>query len=286
MGTPSILGKKEVRRQRIVELLASTPLSSIAQLAQELGVSDETIRTDLKSTELRDQVIQAHGSVALGASSAGTGVPFQFRRSVNTQIKTHLANRAAELISPGSTVAIEHSGVGSMLAEAIVDRPELSDTITLITNSFPIIALLIERHSRMRTVFLGGRFIEGQLNTYGSTTIDQMSRMHGDMAFLSPAAVSGALAVTGFVEDDMAFKTTLMCQCSRSVLLLDKSKMGKTALLDINHVYDYDYVVTDADFDTEQRQALADHNASVIDIRCPGAGPATAGSRNADRAIH
>ena len=62
--------------------------------------------------------------------------------------------------------------------------------------------------------------------------------------------------------------------------------MGKTALLDINHVYDYDYVVTDADFDTEQRQALADHNASVIDIRCPGAGPATAGSRNADRAIH
>ena len=286
MGTPSILGKKEVRRQRIVELLASTPLSSIAQLAQELGVSDETIRTDLKSTELRDQVIQAHGSVALGASSAGTGVPFQFRRSVNTQIKPHLANRAAELISPGSTVAIEHSGVGSMLAEAIVDQPELSDTITLITNSFPIIALLIERHSRMRTVFLGGRFIEGQLNTYGSTTIDQMSRMHGDMAFLSPAAVSGALAVTGFVEDDVAFKTTLMCQCSRSVLLLDKLKMGKTALLDINHVYDYDYVVTDADFDTEQRQALADHNASVIDIRCPGAGPATAGSRNADRAIH
>lgn len=265
MEATSNLGKKEARRQRILEILASTPLSSIAQLAAELEVSDETIRTDLKSDALRNQVIQAHGSVALAASSAGTGVPFQFRRSINTQTKMHLASQAVSLIQPGETVTIEHSGIGSLLAQAILNKPQLSETITLITNSFPIIALLIDQHSAMRTIFLGGRFIAEQLNTYGATTTDQMNRMYTDIAFLSPAAVSNTLAVTGFVEDDVSFKTTLLNRCNRSVLLFDQSKMNRTALLDINHVYDYNTIITDSIFSEEQRQTLADHGCTIID---------------------
>lgn len=258
-----LLGKKERRRLKILELLASTPLSSIAELAQTLGVSDETIRQDLKSDALKDRIMQAHGSVALRTSTVGTGVPFAFRRSVGTESKARLAERAAKLVEPGSSVMVEHSVVGCMLVEEIIRRPALCDTVTLITNSFPAMSRLIEVQSEMRVIFLGGRFVPGQLNTYGPTTVGQVRSLHADIAFLSPAAVDDELQVTGYIEDDVQFKQAIASRCPRCCLFLERDRLGKTALLDIAHVYDFDTVVTDAELTETQLELLAEHGTRI-----------------------
>lgn len=270
-ASDKMFGKKERRRAKILELLASTPLSTIAGLAETFGVSDETIRQDLKSDALKDRVMLAHGSVALRTSVVGTGVPFSFRKSVKSESKAELAKRAADLIEPGQSVIVEHSAVGSLLAEEIIRRPALRDTITLVTNSFPIMHSLIEAQAETRAVFLGGRFVPGQLNTYGPTTVSQLTALHADVGFLSPAAVDERLMVTGCIEEDVEFKHAIKQRCERCALFLEQGKLGNAALLDIAHAYEYDTIVTNARFTAAQEKLFAKHRVRIE--RPDSAGP-------------
>lgn len=264
MAAPDkIIGKKERRRAKILELLASTPLSTIGGLAEVLNVSDETIRQDLKSDSLKDRVMLAHGSVALRTSVVGTGVPFSFRKSVESEGKAALAKLAAKLIEPGQSVVIEHSAVGSLLAEEIIRQSTLRDTITLITNSFPIMNSLMEAQAETRVIFLGGRFVPGQLNTYGPTTVSQLSALRADIGFLSPAAVDEHLMVTGYIEEDVEFKRAIERRCEQCVLFLEQGKLGNAALLDIEHAYDYDTIVTNARLNVTQENLLEKHRVRV-----------------------
>lgn len=258
------LGKKEKRYIKILEILSSSSMSSIAGLARELQVSDETIRKDLKSDYLKDKVVQTHGSVALQNSVSGTGVPFHFRQELNTEAKENLARAACQLILPGNIVVIEHSTVGSLLIRAIAAQPELISTITLITNSFPIMSYLIEEELPVKTHFLGGRFIEGQLNTYGAATVAQMSELHGDISFLSPAAVSRDLLVTAFVEDDVQLKRCIVKNCRKNVLLMEESKYNRVAIQSIHSLWDYDCVITNVSLPEEKTLLLKEQKTEMI----------------------
>lgn len=258
--------KKEKRYLQILEILSSTPLSSVTGLADKLEVSDETIRNDLKSDYLKDKVIQTHGSVALNNSLSGTGIPFEFRKSVNYDRKNEIAKKACEMILPGNVVVIEHNTIGTMIVNNIVLHPELVSTITIITNSFSILSFLVESKIQIKLIFLGGNFIYNQKDTYGSTTISQMQELHGDIAFLCPAAISSDLLITAYDENEYLFKNSILKNCRTNVLLIDQSKYDKLALRTINHATDYDMVISNVAFTSEQKEIFKSNNTELIQM--------------------
>lgn len=57
--------KVQKRQEEILKILSEVPISTIQNLANELAVSAETIRKDLKQLADEDKIIQTHGGVVL-----------------------------------------------------------------------------------------------------------------------------------------------------------------------------------------------------------------------------
>ena len=93
------------RKKRIIELVKSLGECSVEALVDEFGVSDMTVRRDLRALADEGRVIRTHGGAA-----AAERITFEFNylnrsRSMNAE-KQAIARQAASLISPGSSVIL------------------------------------------------------------------------------------------------------------------------------------------------------------------------------------
>ena len=140
---------KRARESQILELLSQWGRMEVTVLAQRLGVSQVTVRKDLDALEERGILRREHGFAVLGSPDDVNG-----RLAVHYEEKRRIAQRAAELVSPGETVMIESGSCCALLAEEIAQS---KPGATIITNS-AFIASYIRRAEGARVVLLGGDF--------------------------------------------------------------------------------------------------------------------------------
>src|SRR4051795_7178564 len=126
------------RQALILEQLEASGGVRVSDLVRVLGVSDMTIRRDLEVLAERGLVEKVHG----GATAAGTGSteePGFAAKSVRQQAeKEAIARRAAQLVLPGTAVALSAGTTTWTLAHHLLDVPEL----TVITNSVQVADVL------------------------------------------------------------------------------------------------------------------------------------------------
>ncbi len=113
------------RRAHILRLLAERGSIRSAQLAEELGVTDETIRTDLVRLEREGQLRRRHGGaefVPLSASAAAS--------APGARLDAQLAAPLLPLIPAGCCLAVDASRLTPTLLSLLQER-----ALTLITHS-------------------------------------------------------------------------------------------------------------------------------------------------------
>lgn len=260
------MGKVTLRRKKIIEVLSSNPIISLTDLATLLDVTTETIRNDLKSEYLVDKVVQAHGSVALAHTTIARDVPYSFRKEVNSEVKSEIANQACQLISPGQVVVIEHNSISVLLVHLLSQNTELLNSITIITNSFSIMQYIQEKQLDIHVIFLGGTFSLKQENSFGSTTVAQMKNLRADISFLSPSAINEKLEITAYKEQDAELQKEIIRSCKKNVLLIEKNKYPEIAMWRVNLATDYDEIITELSFDPEQEKYLLQNKVRLIRI--------------------
>ncbi|MDH6365786.1 DeoR/GlpR family transcriptional regulator of sugar metabolism [Enterococcus sp. PF1-24] len=260
------MGKVDTRRGKIIELLTDNPIISLTELAKLLNVTTETIRSDLKSPQLADSVVQAHGSVALAHTTIARDIPYSFRKEINFKVKSKIAEKACQLIKPGQVIVIEHNSISVVLIHTLTQYPHLLNNITIITNSFSIMQYVQEKRLDVHIVFLGGTFSLAQENSYGSTTLNQMKSLKADLAFLSPGAINEALEITAYKERDADLQKEIIKNSSQSVLLIEKSKYPSIAMWKVNQASDYHAIITEITFTEEQKGCLEKSNVQILNI--------------------
>ena len=83
------MNKAEERYQEIIEILKENPIVTVADFAERLSVSMETIRKDLNILSEQGKIVRVHGGAAL-AGNTETASPFQFREGVRRREKQKL----------------------------------------------------------------------------------------------------------------------------------------------------------------------------------------------------
>ncbi|MDU1026236.1 MAG: DeoR/GlpR family DNA-binding transcription regulator, partial [Leclercia adecarboxylata] len=92
------------RKQLILEKLSSEGQVLSKTLSLEFGVSEDTIRRDLRELAADGRLQRVHGG-ALPASQAVSS--FAERSSLGIEAKKRVAKKGVELISPGQVVIID-----------------------------------------------------------------------------------------------------------------------------------------------------------------------------------
>lgn len=230
------------RRHRILGALHKDGFLSVRTLAAELGVSDMTVRRDLRRLEEKGEVRVVHGGASLPHGTLRTP-DFVARAEQSAIAKRRLAAAAAGLISPGDTVAIDAGTTAYALATEILESPEKAPDC-VVTHSVPVLQLLLG-NARQRVVVLGGDLSAESQAMVGPLSVHAAAQLRVRTFFVGAAALDERGVYVG-TDLERPTKLALMEAADRIVVLVDATKFDRSApvlLTGLEHVHT---VVTDA----------------------------------------
>lgn len=239
--------KVKKRHQEILKILANVPISTIQNLANELEVSSETIRKDLKQLSDEDKIIQTHGGVVLKGKKTSY-FPFDYRVQINASKKVKIGKKASKLIEFGDTIFLESSTTCFALVQELCANKDIIDSLTIVTNSFSIVMLLEKAEVTSKILFVGGWVDFSQHSTTGYMTVEFLDQIYVNKSFIAGAALSTELMITGYFEQDILLQKKMMEHSEETILLIDEKKYPKQGFIQLASVDKFDFIVTDIVF--------------------------------------
>lgn len=248
------------RHTAILDALAAAGSLTVADLADRLEVSAETIRRDLKALADAGSVVKTHGRAAL-ASQQGEA-PFDRRMRENAEAKQVIAGLVAGLVEDGDSVMLDTGTTTSLVARALLARRGL----TIVTNS-PDIARTLSIVNDNTVYMAGGRLRADNGAAFGAAAVEFVRRFRVRHAIVSIGALDAVAGVTDYDFEEAEFgREVLACGDVRTIVT-DSSKFGRRALVRVCGFEGFDRLVTEAPPPDEMARALV---AAGVDLVTPG----------------
>lgn len=249
----------ERRRRAILEKVDLEGRVSVAELAACWGVSDMTIRRDLKDLTERGMLKKVHGG-AIETRKTGIEPHFTLKRNLNRAEKLAIAQTAAPFVEDEHTVALSAGTTTWYVASEISDS--LTD-LNFITNSTNV-ALSLQGRGWEHIVLSGGIFRTPSDALVGPFADRTIATLNADILFLG---VHGIDLEAGLTTPNIAEAETnrLLIQASRKVVVVaDHTKLGVVALTSMAPLSEIDVLITDAHAPPETLQEIELAGVSVI----------------------
>ncbi len=186
-------------------------------LAAELGLSEDSIRRDLRELDAAGLAVRVYGG-ALPASPAVAD--YAARQTLATSSKKRIALRAASLIEPGSTVILD----GGTTTLATVEALDRSLECTIITHSPTIAAALL--HHAAEVVILGGRLFKHSAVASGAAAVEAAMAVSADRFLLGVTGIHNESGLTTGDSEEAAMKRALASRAAETFVLGSAEKVG------------------------------------------------------------
>jgi DeoR/GlpR family transcriptional regulator of sugar metabolism len=207
-------------------------------LALELGVSEDSIRRDLRDLASAGLCQRVYGG-AMPASPALAD--YTARAGVEPDSKRSVANRAVELIRPGHRVILD--GGTTTLAVARALPPTLQATV--ITHS-PTIAAALVAHPTVEILLLGGRIYKHSAVACGAATVEAASGITADLFLLGVTGVHADHGLTTGDPEEAAMKRALAARAAETYVLASAEKLGAVSAYKVLDVAEVSGIVTES----------------------------------------
>jgi DeoR family transcriptional regulator, fructose operon transcriptional repressor len=246
------------RQQEIAALARREGRVDVADLAELLGVTTETVRRDLTQLERQGLVRRVHGG-ALPVERLPLEPGVAERTEVMADEKDRIAKAALAEVPEEGTVLLDAGTTTARLAEHL---PEDRD-LTVVTNSLPIAVRLAAR-PRLTVLALGGRVRPKTLAQVDRWALAALDGITVDVAFLGTNGVSveRGLTTPDLAEADV--KAAMVRAGRRVVLLADRTKVGADQFARFAALDAVDVIVSDSGLDADTAAALEATGPRVV----------------------
>lgn len=208
----------EQRRHLLLDRLKRDGRLVARDLSEELGLSEDTLRRDLRDLAAAGLLTRVHGG-ALPASP--TVASLDRRRTMAVDEKRRLARAAAPLVERGQTVFIDG---GTTNLELVRILP-LGLRATIITHS-PVIASALEGHEAVDLILIGGTILRHSMVSTGAAALDAIARLRADVFFLGLTALHPEEGATTGNYEEAALKRAIAARSAEVVVLATAEKLG------------------------------------------------------------
>lgn len=237
----------QVRRGRIRDLLATDGSLDLTSAAEELGVSEMTIRRDLLELERQGLVRRVRG----GAIAVEPEL-FERRAARHNTAKLRIAAKLRTLLPQQGVVAMDSSSTIHRFASEFA-APDL----TVLTAGIETFQALRGRVGR--ALLTGGEWEEATGSFVGPLALRAVEDLHYDVTFLSASGVDPARGAMESTLENAQVKRALRRASASVVLAVDASKLGQRAAAVALPLGDIDVLVTDLDPAAEALDPYRDH---------------------------
>jgi DeoR family transcriptional regulator, aga operon transcriptional repressor len=234
----------------ILERLSADRFLGVAQLAESFGVSQATLRRDLKALQEQRLLTRTHGGAQ--ASDIAYELPIRYRDAKHREQKRRIAAVAVSRIPSGSlAVGLTGGTTTSEVARLLVERADL----TVVTNALNIAAELALR-PRLRLVVTGGVSRSQSYELVGPWAEHTLLGLNLGIAFVGVDGISADGGLTTHDEVEAKTNAVLIGRARRTIVVADGSKPGLAQLAKIVDIAEVDELITDDSAEESAVEAL------------------------------
>lgn len=174
----------EERQESIMNMLNADGKVRVKELSEKFGVTEDCIRKDLGSLEKQGRLKRTYGGAVVLRENNHV-IEISKRKTTDVDAKRRIAHAAVKLINDRDMVFLDISTSNLAIAELLAkDQREL----TIVTNMIDIL-LILANHPKIRVVFAGGKINKSRDGFWGGMTMDFISRLKPDVAFVGAIGV-------------------------------------------------------------------------------------------------
>ncbi|MGC8779564.1 MAG: DeoR/GlpR family DNA-binding transcription regulator [Anaerolineae bacterium] len=230
----------EERRLEILDRINQAGRASVAELSQQFGVSEVTIRADLQALAERNLIVRTHGG-AIPALRGPYELSLATRRQQQVAEKGRIGAAAAALIADGEAVFLDSSSTALAIAQNLKGCRDL----TVITNGLTIAQELMDAHG-VAVVLIGGTLRRETASLIGNDDLKRLHRFNIQKGFFGAHGISLAEGLTDVSLAEAEVKRPLIAMCRRVIAVLDATKWGRVGLASFAHLEQIHTVISDA----------------------------------------
>ena len=246
------------REIEILEILTEQKRVEVSSLAEKIGVSQVTIRTDLNELESRGIIKREHGYAVLRSDADISG-----RIAYHYETKRLIAAKAAELVHDGETIMIESGSCCALLAEELVNS---KNGVTIITNS-AFIAGYIRLKIQAKVILIGGIYQNDSQVMVGPMVKQCAENFFVDKLFVGTDGYTGRIGFTNSDQMRAQAVRDMAMQAEQVVILTESSKFNQNGAVPLQLSNQIKTVITDTGIPYKVQQDLKEHGISLLTVQ-------------------
>ncbi|PZO77505.1 MAG: DeoR family transcriptional regulator [Mesorhizobium amorphae] len=244
------------RKTRIQEVLQRDGRLVAKAFSREYGVSEDTIRRDLRELAAEGLLQRVHGG-ALPASPAVAD--FTERERAATPAKAALGRAAAGLIRPGQIVFLDGGTTNVQLARHLPRDLK----VTVVTHS-PSIAVELARHPTIEVDLIGGRLFKHSVVAVGAASAEAIARIRIDVYVMGVTGLHPEIGATTGDGEEAAIKRLIVRQSAETIVLATREKLGAASPYGIVPLADITTLVTEGGLTKPTLEAFRSANLAIV----------------------
>jgi DeoR/GlpR family transcriptional regulator of sugar metabolism len=211
-----MLGRQ--RKDYILKVLRENGQVIAKTMSRELGLSEDTIRRDLRELASEGRLQRVHGG-ALPSSPAVTD--FAARQQLATDAKAAIGRAAANMVRSGQVVILDGGTTTLQLAKHL--PPDLQ--VTIVTHS-PTIAVALVDHPTAEVILIGGRLFKHSVVTVGAATVEAVARIRADIYFMGVTGIHPKAGLSTGDLEESHIKRALSASAAETYVLVCAEKLN------------------------------------------------------------
>ncbi|MCL2265568.1 MAG: DeoR/GlpR family DNA-binding transcription regulator [Treponema sp.] len=241
------------REKIILDKLTSDGSVSVGALARDFGLSEVTIRGDLRELEDKGWINRKRGGATASIHSS-----ILERQRMFPERKNAIAKAAAKLVENGDIIMIEAGTTTALIARFLSDKKD----IHIVTNS-----TLVFSYARMcpnlQITMVGGEFRRSTESMVGPIALETIKRINVRLAFVGTDGFSIERGMTTHLIEGAEIVKTMKERAQATILAADSSKYGKFGFINVLPLAAMDLILTDNDLDEKAGEELLEAGIKI-----------------------
>jgi len=186
-------------------------------LSEELGLSEDTIRRDLRELASEGLLQRVHGGALPASPAMGN---FAQRQQISSDTKPAIARAAAAMIEPGHVVFIDGGTTAVQLARALPKDLRC----TVVTHS-PSVAVELAEHPHIEVILIGGRLFKHSIVAMGPAALEAIAQIRTNIYFMGVCSLHPEHGISTGDYDEAGIKRAISSMAQRTVVLASPEKL-------------------------------------------------------------
>jgi DeoR/GlpR family transcriptional regulator of sugar metabolism len=252
----------EERRLQILEIIRKEKRVDVNPLAEQLEISRETIRRDLRNLEMHGFIKRTHGGAIINDEPArDEELPVMFRKAINIEKKCMIDKKASSFVKDDDVIVLDNSTTVTCMIKYLPRHYKLTIITNALQTMFEISGVT---DSDWSCFFLGGALRRKSNATTGFIARNAFSFFRPNKLFMSCAGIDNRGIMTEGNINEVEVKQDFIQYSEQKYLLLDDTKFNTTGIVNEGSVSNIDYLITNSSVDRRKLEFLRDKDVKIL----------------------